>query len=517
MKYHLILFSDIYRPLHGKGLGIYRLANHLRKCGYRVKVIHGFVKISDEEFFLLCEKFISEDTVCIGLGATVLANLENLKFFGVDDDIAKNRFLRIKQNYPQISLCIGGAQITGLSDQNLNKFDYFDYAIKGQGENSLLALLDHLTKKTKILTSSVTKPKIITDKTYPFDDFNSSFNEFTDDDGIQPGEGLPIEVARGCIFKCKFCGYDLIGKKIGDYTKSGDLIRKELIENYERWGVTEYYIADETINDSPEKIDMLLDSVSNLNFKPNFGGFLRLDLIWRYPEMAKKLLDMGLETCSFGIETINDASGKAVGKGLGKKRIEETLDHLRNIWGDKVFVNASFILGLKHDTKETFIELDLWLNDQFFKKNLHTVFVKPLYIMPSNGVSYLDQHYIEQGYRLKNTDEFSISDRTRSVIANDCITWETDTYDYLTASIDADYVHNKYNDSKICKGKIAKHNYAFVKSLLPSNYKSQLMRSMIYDVPFEGLSISETEDLIHSLDQEHYKHYLYKLLNPTVD
>jgi radical SAM superfamily enzyme YgiQ (UPF0313 family) len=512
LTYDLILFSDIYRPLHGKGLGIYRLANHLRNRGYSVKVVHGFVKLRDSEFFGLCKEFISEKTVCIGLGATVLANLEDSKFFGIDDAQAKQRFTELKRLYPKVSLCIGGAQITGTADIHLTKFDYFDYVIKGQGENSLLSLMDHLTKGSKLTTSSITKPRLITDKTYPFEDFGSSFNEFMDIDAIQPGEGLPIEIARGCIFKCKFCGYDLIGKKMGDYTKSSEFIRKELIKNYEKWGTTDYYIADETINDSPEKIDMLLDSVSGLGFKPKFGGFLRLDLIWKYPDMADKLSEMGLETCSFGIETINDASGKAVGKGLGKKRIEETLDHLKSVWGDQVFVNASFILGLKYDTHETALELDVWLEEQFKKRTLHTVFVKPLYIMPSTGMSYLDQHYVDQGYSLLETDKKITSDRTRTVIADDCIVWRTDHYDYITATADADHIHKKYNDRKLCKGKIAKHNYAFVKSLLPDNLKEQLMNSMIYDIPFNGMTVKETEDLIYDLDKDYYRKYLDLLI-----
>lgn len=513
MKYDLVLFSDIYRPLHGKGLGVYRLANHLRKNDYSVKVIHGFVKLSNEEFFSLCEKFISNKTLCVGLGATVLADLEKSKFFGIEDNDARQRFLKLKDKHPHVALCIGGAQITGLSDQNLSRFDYFDYAVKGQGENCLLALMDHLSGKSKIKTLSLTKPRIVTDKTYPFEDFNTSFNEFTADDGIQYGEGLPIETARGCIFKCKFCGYDLIGKKMGDYTKLGSLIREELIKNYETWGTTDYYIADETINDSPEKIDMLLDAVSGLSFKPKFGGFLRLDLIWKYPDMADKLLAMGLETCSFGIETINDPSGKAVGKGLGKKRIEETLDYINKVWGDKVFVNASFILGLKHDTHDTAKELDQWLEDQFRKKNLHTVFVKPLYIMPSTGISYLDQHYLEQGYSLLDYSGKLTSDRTRSVVAEDCVIWKTDTYDYLQASNDADLIHKKYNDKKVCKGKIAKHNLAFVKSILPQDLKDQLLRAMIDDVPFNGMSLEQTEQTIYDLDRKFYKQYVDDLLS----
>lgn len=512
-KYNLILFSDIYRPLHGKGMGVYRLANHIRNQGYTVKVIHGFVKITDDDFFNLCKTYISAETLLIGLGATVLADLEKNKFFGIESSVAENRFRKIKELYPHVKLCLGGAQVTGANDSYLSNFDYFDYAVKGQGEIALTELLNHIKNNTKLNYSTITKPKIITDKSYPFDNFNESFNSFTEDDAIQQKEGLPIEIARGCIFKCKFCGYDLIGKKMGDYTKQSQLIKKELLENYKKWGTIDYYIADETINDSPEKIDMLLDAFSGLPFKPSFGGFLRLDLIWKFPEMAKKLLDMGLESCSFGIETVNDSSGKVIGKGLGKNRIEETLSFLRTAWGDKVFVNASFILGLKYDNHETALELDNWLEEQFSKQNLHMVFVKPLYIMPNTGISYLDKNYSEQGYRKITEKNFQIStDRTRSVVQEDCLIWETDQYNFIQATYDADQIHKKYNDKKLCKGKIAKHNMAFIKSLLPEEYKTQLVLSLIHDRPFDGLTWHETESLIYDLDKKHYENYLSMLL-----
>lgn len=499
--YKVVLFSDVSRKLQGKGLGVYRLANHLRLNGYPTKVIHGFIKLSDDEFFELANKFITEETLVVGLGATVLANLESSKFFGITNDQTRFRFEILKQSHPSVKFCLGGAQVTGATTNFLEQFDFFDFFVKGQAEASFLESL-------KIIEAGGVLNKIITEKDYPFDDFNSTVNFFEDCDSIQPGEALPIEIARGCIFKCKFCGYDLIGKKLGDFVKKPELLRKELLDNYHKYGTTDYYVADETINDSMEKVDMLLESVKDLPFKPKFGGFLRLDLIWKHPEMAQKLLDWGLETCSFGIETINDRSGKSVGKGLGRVRIEETLTHLKNVWRDRVYVNASFILGLKYDNHETALELDKWLEQMFSEQKLHMAFVKPLYIMPGTGISYLDQHYQDQGYSVLQDFRTVTSDRIRTVVDDDCIKWKSDSYDYLTASKDADVIHEKYNNRKLCKGKVGKHNFAFVKSLLPTEYKDQLLRSAIYDVPFEGMTFEETEKYIESLDQQHYKKYI---------
>jgi radical SAM superfamily enzyme YgiQ (UPF0313 family) len=512
MTYNIILFSDVSKSLHGKGMGVYRLASHIRDYGYSVKVIHSFIRLTTDEFYQVCEKYIDSETLVVGLGATVIADLEKGKFFGIDNVIVEERFKTIKEKFPHITTCVGGAQITGSSEKFISQLKFFDYAVQGQAETSFIALLDHLSKKSSLHTSSITKPKIISDKVYPFDDFNNSFNYFTDDDVLFKGEGLPIEIARGCIFKCKFCGYDLIGKKLGDYTKQSNLIRKELIENYEKWGTVDYYIADETINDSMEKVNMLADAVAGLPFKPTFGGFLRLDLIWKHPEMAQRLLDFGMEACSFGIETVNDRSGKAVGKGLGRKRIEGTLDHLQSVWKDNVFVNASFILGFKFDTEETASELDQWLTEQFAKKNLHTVFVKPLYIMPSTGMSYLDQYYSDQGYGLLDVDSDNNSEYIRSAEEGQCMPWKTDLYDYIRASKDAEVIHKKFNDSKVCKGKIGKHNFAFVKSILPEQYRPHLLKTMIHNAPFPGLSIDSTEKVIYNAYDSFNNDYIKRIL-----
>lgn len=512
MTYDLVLFSDIAKPLHGKGMGVYRLANHLRDRGFTVKIIHSFIRITDQEFSAICDRYISSSTVAVGLGATVLADLENSRFFGIPEEQARQRFQDLKQKFPWVQTIVGGAQITGASEEFISKLDFFDWAIKGQGETAITALLNHIKGGEKIKTQTITRPRIITDKTYAFDDFNQTFNQFTDDDTVVQGEGLPIEIARGCIFKCKFCGYDLIGKKAGEYTKASELIRRELLENYERWGTTDYYVADETINDSMEKVQMLVDSVKGLPFRPRFGGFMRLDLIWRHPEMAELLLEWGVETCSFGIETVNDRSGRAVGKGLGRDRIESTLAQIKSVWGDRVFVNASFILGLKHDNEETALELDQWLDSQFRLGHLHEVFVKPLYIMPKTGTSYLDQYYVDQGYRLLDTTADNRSEYMRAAEEGQVMVWTTDQWDYLRATVAADLIHKKYNQNKICKGKIGKHNFAFVKSIIPAQYQPHLITAMVLDQPFPGLTQVETESVIYKSYEDFNQRYISTIL-----
>ena len=119
--------------------------------------------------------------------------------------------------------------------------------------------------------------------------------KYEERDYIQPQEVLTLELARGCKFKCKFCAYPILGVK-GDYSRCGDSVREELLENYEKWGVTNYTVSDETINETPAKLAKLANAIKQLPFQPHLAGFIRADLLINKPETWQDLWDMGLRS-----------------------------------------------------------------------------------------------------------------------------------------------------------------------------------------------------------------------------
>ena len=79
-----------------------------------------------------------------------------------------------------------------------------------------------------------------------------------DDVHLLPGEGVPVEFARGCIFKCKFCSYPMNGKQNLDFVKDPELLYQELSDNYKNFGIKHYMIVDDTFNDHKEKLESIL-------------------------------------------------------------------------------------------------------------------------------------------------------------------------------------------------------------------------------------------------------------------
>lgn len=156
------------------------------------------------------------------------------------------------------------------------------------------------------------------DRHYPFDRFNGSQIIYDDSDHLWPGEVLPIEVSRGCIFKCGFCEFPGVGKRRGSFQKEPSVLREELIDNYERFGVTQYMFMDNLINDDIEKIKVLHGVITSLPFRLRWLSFARLDLYTRFPDMIPLLKEMGCASQFFGVETLSANARKMLGKGSSR-------------------------------------------------------------------------------------------------------------------------------------------------------------------------------------------------------
>jgi len=176
-----------------------------------------------------------------------------------------------------------------------------DYYVSGYSDNSIVSLTDYIAGKTDTLISKkINGSTLVESSDYPepaMDNLKTDWSKFD----ILPKEPLPLEFARGCIFKCKFCNYPLIGKRKGTYIRDMDEIREELIETWESKGVDTFYITDDTFNDDNDKMESFHKLFTSLPFKPKFAAFLRLDLIDRFPHQADLLAEAGLVGAFFGI------------------------------------------------------------------------------------------------------------------------------------------------------------------------------------------------------------------------
>ena len=350
----VVIFCGYQPKIKTKPAGAYITANVFRECGYSTMVIDHTNQLTEAQLIVLIEKFVTSNTRYIGLSTTLFTDVGDL------DPEFKWIFDKCKNINPALKFIIGGSRVIHGYKTKLP----FDYGIIGQAESTLLALLRHLEYGDALhITEEVNGVKYISDTVYGYDTYNSSeHSKFTEYDAVRKNETLPLEFGRGCVFKCSYCTYDLIGKNFGDYTKTEEALYSTLMHNYENFGTTRYMLTDDTINDSLEKALLLEKIVNRLPFKFEFGGYMRLELFHKHPEMMEIYKNCGIRGAKFGVETFNKTAGLAVGKGFGEKA-KDVLENLYKAWGDGVSISANFLIGLPYDTLEDLEKQTYWLEN----------------------------------------------------------------------------------------------------------------------------------------------------------
>ena len=393
-KPNVILVSDFTEPVFmTKSIGVYKVARELRLAGYQVAVIHHAHVFTYNELKHILANLITDKTLFIGFnnmfyksftevseneihkGGVVWAERELGSMLPHGRKLNQDLKTFIKSLNPNCRLVLGGPTATDTAD---NKD--FDYVVIGYADLSSVNLANHLSKQDKLLKSyrSLHGFKVVNDPTAEGFDFTNRKMEYELYDCILPGETLPIELSRGCIFQCAFCGYPLNGKKKLDYIKNPEILYREFIDNYEKFGVTRYHFLDDTFNDSAEKIKLVYDISQRLPFKLEYWAYIRLDLLAAHPENIDLLFESGLRSCYFGIETLNKETGEAIGKGMAKEKLIKTLRYIKTKWGNEVMLHGGLIAGLPYESKESLRE-----SCEFFLSNdspLDSWIIRPLYL-----------------------------------------------------------------------------------------------------------------------------------------
>lgn len=385
-----------------RSIGAYKIANSCRNAGYSAQVIDHVIYFSEDELVKAMTNFIDADTIAIGISTTFIAVNNSY----IPDPIL-NALATVKQLFPKIKFVFGGY---GHLAVKLNQKIKPDALIYDYGEDTFVELVDfyagrgeepphqveHMVRQedgVRKIFKSFKGPRT------PKFQIETDHFRFVDHDMILPGETLPIEISRGCIFKCKFCNHLLLGRGKLDYLKDMELVKNELLYNYEKFGTINYYVICDTFNDTETKMKYWYDMVKSLPFKINYTVYLRADLLHRYPDVPYMLAETGLFSAFHGVESFNNTAAVTIGKGWTAKHGKEYLPELyHNIWKDQIFQTLSFITGLPGDTRQDNIDMANW----FVDNNMYHISIHPLGLVANKlakNASEFERNIEKYGYR----------------------------------------------------------------------------------------------------------------------
>lgn len=416
-KKNVILLTDHTDPVSLIRIyGPNKVAYELRQYGIDVTVINFLHMWSYNELTDIMEQLINKDTLFVGFNTFFYKDISGIDVYGDDrmtfkpadpglllphGKTASNEFLKWLKNRNQV-LVLGGPTAVDIKENGI-----FDYVLQGFTERSILNFVDHLSKGVPLTNSykSIFGPTHIMDTNVSeCYDFSKSSFKWDNRDCVLPGEVLNIEVARGCIFKCSFCHFPMIGKKKFDYIKDFDILKSELIDNYDRFGTTRYFFSDETFNDSIHKVELIEKISKELPFQLEYFAYLRLDLIERNPESIQMLYDSGLRYTHFGIETLNPVTGKTIGKTFTYEKAKKTLERFREVAGEEINLHGTFMVGLPHETEEDIMETHRLLKNKDIP--LDSFYFLPLFIpLEPFPQSEFSRNYKNYGYTSMSLDD----------------------------------------------------------------------------------------------------------------
>jgi radical SAM superfamily enzyme YgiQ (UPF0313 family) len=490
--YDAIIFTDNTDEIQiSLPLGGFKIASVLRKNGYPTLVVNHLSTFTADEIKKLVDLVVTEQTKIVGFSTTFFRDVESdsdgshLGFDTVfpqgkafEDEILT--YIKTKNN--NVKFVAGGTK-TYPKYENTN----IDYVFMGYSETSIIDLLRHLTTSSSLPNSYLNENGIVI-----VDDKKALSYNFTRDKmiwektDIVNHQVLPIEIGRGCIFRCKFCSYPLNGKKNLDYIKQTEIIYQELLDNYTRFGITHYFIVDDTFNDHIDKLKAIESAVKRLSFQPKFWCYARLDLLCTNEGMLDVLYRIGVRAMYFGIETLNLSTGRLIGKGYDRQKQIAMIRYIRDTYPDMA-LHGSFIAGLPKESVNSIQQTcDQLATGQI---PLHSWMIKAFVIFKNDETAFnseLDINYDKYGYTIESEYQNMLiwkNEETTMLAAHDiatkCIS-DSRTKDYfcVPGHDSFEMVNFGYDQRETMRTSFKDFKWDIIKSGVVSdfiaNYKSQL-------------------------------------------
>lgn len=382
---HAIIFTGLTDGILSRLSGAKKISNVCEKAGWNVDVIDFFVEMSSLEREHLLDTLVNKHTRWIGISYTFLIKKHEMV----------NKFVEyIRQNHPHLKIILGGSS-------NFYDFIDADWFVNGFAENAILKILDYEfgNSPPPMYTKHHNGKFVSATKNYPSAQASDYSVSYDHSDFLNERDVLTIELSRGCRFRCAYCTYPFLGIK-EDTTATEESIYRELNENYQKWGIKNYIIADDTINDRTSKLVKLKNVINRLDFKPLFAGYIRADLLHSHNEQIELIAECNIAGHYYGIETFNHESGKSIGKGLHPERQQQTLIEATNYFEthmDIFTASMGMVIGLPYETEETIMKTVEWLNQYWLN---YQVTPYPLMIPKSDSefMSVMGINLKEYGY-----------------------------------------------------------------------------------------------------------------------
>ncbi|MGV8141862.1 MAG: B12-binding domain-containing radical SAM protein [Candidatus Woesearchaeota archaeon] len=332
--------------------GLAYLAAVCRQKGYSVEIIDApALDMSSQQ---VLDKILELKPKYIGITAVTISIFNAI-------DVAK--FLREK--YPRGKIILGGAHITAAPLETVERFGiFFDVAVLGEGELTIIDLLKTLDKKKSL---SEVKGIAYPDETGKTLRFTPSREFIEDLDSLPfPAYDLLPDLAehysppahtvkrfpaallitsRGCPGMCTFCDNKVFGRVLRCH--SADYVLKLILHLKKTYGIKEIQFRDDNFlvfrKRTKELCELLIKKKVNIVW--SCAG--RVDMI--NPEMLQLMKKAGCWQIWYGVESGSDKVLAAIKKNTNQEKISRAIIDTKKAG---ISPGGFFMIGMPTETEQ---------------------------------------------------------------------------------------------------------------------------------------------------------------------
>jgi radical SAM superfamily enzyme YgiQ (UPF0313 family) len=327
-----------------------QIASVCKSNGYDVKILDAYaLNLSLEKIKEVFLEF-SPDVLCVSLWTSTF-----------EGEMMGARFLKnIKKD---LLIIVGGPHMDLYAKETLERYPFLDYSVFGEGEKTILELLNALNKERKVedLKGVVYRKngriiqneaqEIIKDlDEIPFPLIGElPLERYLN---IMSGEGtscIYILTSRGCPFKCKYCVDQQFGRTIRIHSPA--YIIKYLKYLVEELNIDKIDFFDDTFTINKKRTITICNKIieGNLNHRISWSIRTRADTVDE--EIIGKLKSAGCYRIGFGVESGSQKILDIMNRGMSKDQIRKSFKLCKKYGLE---ISANFMIGYPGESKKTY-------------------------------------------------------------------------------------------------------------------------------------------------------------------
>lgn len=259
----------------------------------------------------------------------------------------------LKKLLPEAVILLGGPEVSFDAEELLATHPYVDYIIRGEGEETLLELLQMLVQEEQspLSTTGLScrvagRPHSNPDRPllhdldvipFPYEDLTQLNNKI-----------IYYETSRGCPFNCQYC---LSSTLHGVRYFSMERIKKE-IKFFVDSGVRQVKLVDRTFNCNKQHSLAIIRYILELNGKTNFHFEIGADLL--DDEVISVLAQAPKDMFQFeiGVQSTNETALREISRAMNLNKLKQNIKALQKAGNSHMHLDL--IAGLPYEDFNSF-------------------------------------------------------------------------------------------------------------------------------------------------------------------